>query len=64
MKIAVIGTGYVGLVAGCCFADSGNTVYCVDVDVEKNLLLVRGSVPGPNGNLLLIRPRKKIWAKK
>lgn len=35
MKVAVIGTGYVGLVAGTCFADSGNSVICVDIDKEK-----------------------------
>ncbi len=35
MNIAVIGTGYVGLVAGCCFAESGNDVICVDTDAEK-----------------------------
>ena len=32
MKLAVIGTGYVGLVTGTCFADSGNDVVCVDID--------------------------------
>ena len=35
MKICMIGTGYVGLVSGTCFADIGNQVYCVDKDVEK-----------------------------
>ena len=35
MKIAVIGTGYVGLVSGTCFADSGNDVTCVDIDEAK-----------------------------
>ena len=35
MRIAIVGTGYVGLVAGACLADSGNEVTCVDVDVEK-----------------------------
>ena len=34
-KIAVAGTGYVGLVAGVCFAEKGHKVCCVDVDVEK-----------------------------
>ena len=35
MKICVIGTGYVGLVAGTCLADMGNEVICVDNDLEK-----------------------------
>ncbi|MFZ1976457.1 MAG: nucleotide sugar dehydrogenase, partial [Bacteroidota bacterium] len=35
MKIAIIGTGYVGLVTGTCFAETGNSVICVDVDQEK-----------------------------
>ena len=35
MKIAVIGTGYVGLVTGTCFAESGNEVVCVDKDARK-----------------------------
>ncbi len=35
MKIAVIGTGYVGLVTGTCLAETGNTVTCVDIDEKK-----------------------------
>ena len=35
MKICMIGTGYVGLVSGTCFADLGNKVYCVDKDKAK-----------------------------
>ena len=45
MKIAVIGTGYVGLVTGTCFADSGNDVICVDKDVDKIARLDRGEIP-------------------
>ena len=45
MKLAVIGTGYVGLVAGVGFADSGNDVVCVDLDQSKIDMLNRGEVP-------------------
>jgi UDPglucose 6-dehydrogenase len=45
MKISVIGTGYVGLVTGACFADVGNEVLCVDVDEGKVERLRRGEVP-------------------
>src|ERR671922_1409836 len=45
MKIAVIGTGYVGLVAGACFAESGNDVICVDKDEAKIRLLRKGRMP-------------------
>ncbi len=45
MKIAVIGTGYVGLVTGTCFSETGLTVYCVDIDKEKIDMLNRGEVP-------------------
>ena len=41
----MIGTGYVGLVSGVCFSDLGNTVYCVDKDKEKIMLLNKGKVP-------------------
>ena len=39
MKICMIGTGYVGLVSGACFADLGNNVICVDNNVKKILTL-------------------------
>ncbi|MDZ7814602.1 MAG: UDP-glucose/GDP-mannose dehydrogenase family protein [Planctomycetota bacterium] len=45
MKVAVVGTGYVGLVTGACFAGSGNDVICVDKDVQKLESLKKGKVP-------------------
>ncbi len=45
MKIAIIGTGYVGLVVGTCFAETGNQVICVDVDEDKIRRLQDGEVP-------------------
>lgn len=45
MKIAVIGTGYVGLVSGTCFADTGNDVTCVDIDEDKVKQLKNGEIP-------------------
>lgn len=45
MKIAVVGTGYVGLVSGTCFADSGNHVTCVDINAAKIEQLSQGLIP-------------------
>jgi UDPglucose 6-dehydrogenase len=45
MKVAVVGTGYVGLVAGTCFADSGNDVICVDNNPAKIRALKKGRIP-------------------
>lgn len=44
MKIAVVGTGYVGLVTGTCFSETGNTVTCVDIDKEKVSKLQNGKI--------------------
>lgn len=44
MKIAVIGTGYVGLVTGTCFAETGNDVTCVDIDINKVKMLTGGEI--------------------
>ena len=45
MKLAVVGTGYVGLVTGTCFAESGNDVVCIDKVAEKIERLRRGELP-------------------
>ena len=45
MKITMIGTGYVGLVTGTCFAEVGNDVLCLDVDARKIEILNNGGVP-------------------
>ncbi len=45
MNIAVVGTGYVGLVTGTCFAETGNHVVCVDINAEKVRMMKEGKVP-------------------
>ena len=45
MKIAVVGTGYVGLVTGTCLAETGNAVYCVDINVQKVEKMKAGQLP-------------------
>jgi UDPglucose 6-dehydrogenase len=45
VKLCVVGTGYVGLVAGTCFAEGGNDVICVDIDADKVARLQQGVVP-------------------
>jgi UDPglucose 6-dehydrogenase len=45
MKVAIVGTGYVGLVAGTCFAETGNDVVCVDIDPAKVATLKKGESP-------------------
>jgi UDPglucose 6-dehydrogenase len=62
MKIAVIGTGYVGLVTGTCFAESGNEVICVDKDAAKIALLEEGGLPiyEPGLQELVHRNRREV----
>ena len=62
MKIAIIGTGYVGLVAGACFSDTGSHVVCVDVDEAKLDCLRRGEVPFFEPNLADMV--KRNWPKR
>ncbi|MGI8965635.1 MAG: UDP-glucose 6-dehydrogenase, partial [Limisphaerales bacterium] len=45
MKLTIIGTGYVGLVSGTCFAEIGHQVICVDKDAEKIKILRAGKMP-------------------
>ena len=59
MKLAVIGTGYVGLVTGACFADSGNEVWCVDKDARKIQTLEEGRLPIYESGLLEIVVRNR-----
>lgn len=61
MKIAVIGTGYVGLVTGTCFAETGNTVTCVDIDTAKVEKLSGGQITiyEPGLEKLFLRNQKE-----
>ena len=61
MKIAVIGTGYVGLVTGTCFAETGNTVTCVDIDTNKIKQLQSGKITiyEPGLEKLFLRNQKE-----
>ena len=53
-KIAVVGTGYVGLVTGTCFAETGNQVTCIDIDEAKVNQMKNGEVPFYEPGLELI----------
>ncbi len=61
MKIAVVGTGYVGLVTGTCFAETGNDVVCVDIDAQKIKKLSNGEITiyEPGLNKLFLRNLKE-----
>lgn len=61
MKIAVVGSGYVGLVTGTCFAETGNTVTCIDIDQKKVKMLQNGKIPiyEPGLDLLFDRNTKQ-----
>ena len=61
MKIAVIGTGYVGLVTGTCFAETGNTVTCIDIDKNKIDKLASGQITiyEPGLEKLFLRNQKE-----
>ncbi|NDC28745.1 MAG: UDP-glucose/GDP-mannose dehydrogenase family protein, partial [Crocinitomicaceae bacterium] len=50
-KIAVVGTGYVGLVTGTCFAETGNQVICIDIDADKVEKMKNGIIPIYEPNL-------------
>ncbi|MBP7273508.1 MAG: UDP-glucose/GDP-mannose dehydrogenase family protein [Saprospiraceae bacterium] len=61
MNIAVVGTGYVGLVTGTCFAETGNNVICVDIDQKKIARMQNGEIPifEPGLDLLFERNAKQ-----
>ena len=56
MNIAVVGTGYVGLVTGACFSEFGNHVACVDNDASKVAMLDRGETCAREGSIVKLDP--------
>ena len=62
MRIAVIGTGYVGLVSGTCFSEFGHDVICIDTDETKIARLNKGEVPifEPGLQAMIDPPRKEV----
>lgn len=59
MKIAVVGTGYVGLVTGTCFAETGNNVTCVDIDKKRLISSMQAVLPFMNPVSKIIYPQSK-----
>src|SRR5208283_1014503 len=65
MNIAVVGTGYVGLVSGTCYAESGNEVVCIDIDTQRIATLNAGRIPiyEPGLQELVLRNMKEVRLK-